>query len=483
MNGKAKLDSNIYVNSNVFYSVKDDPRCYDKFVDQIVDYEKLIQIKNRHNVDARVKELSEKQMAIVHTGIRCIYSKEDPCWGYDKKLKKCRCECINGKCPKIMECNPNYTKKIAEFWKKSEEDRKLYGNPEKQERYYLVDMVSDDEMLKYDVYPQNEGLEYYILKNPIKKEPVKVSEKVETMIDPATGRKMYAIGYRWVITDSASYESEKLVPIWGYIDDFKEEKVIKNKKAKIIEKLDKKVKVSIKSEKVESDEIVEIKNSISDKFNGIYKLTELNPEAFADKRVAIIVSNPAEKGYVESMLIATGIYISPMTNINVFVIQDGYNDVTYDEIWLSNNLMKLKIEDGYSVLLRLSELDNLFKLNISEREYFEILCNDGNSIWCCRNLYGITHICLNVEYFDIKKELDEGLYKIDVLNEDDKFCLNCNGELIGNLNEKFKNLLTKLENDDYLPGEIKKIKSISIIVHNKKLRICGIANLQFVRYW
>ena len=459
MNREVIFESNICVNSNVFFSETDDPRCYDKFVAQVLDYDKLIQIDKRRNVDSRVKKLSEIQMDIIYRGIRCVYSKKDPCWGYDKKIGKSRCDCINGECPKIMSCNPSYTKELSEFWRMSEKDRELYGYPEEQERYYLVDMISDEEMLKYDVYPLNDGLEFDVVKNPVKKESVKTFKKVETKFDPVTGRKMYAIGYRWVITDGASYESDELVPIWGYIDEFKEEKVIKNKKAKKIRKLEKDIVYDNGTIEIESEKLLEVKHKLSGKVTEEYKLTELISEVFEDKKIAIILSNPAERGYVESMLISSEIFTYPITNIELYVASDDFNATLYDEIWISNNVMKIKTDSIYETLIRISEVKYLVKLNVSEREYFEISCETGEKLWCCRNLYGITHICLSEEYFDIKKELDDGGYKIEIINEDNEFRIKCKGEVLGNLNDNFNNVLVKLERDDYLPGEIKKIKS------------------------
>ena len=230
-------ESNIVAGSNVFLFRTDQPWWDPQFVAQIDDYQLLKAVEARQT-DYRVARFSKKQLSIIETDLRCVYAKTDPCWGYSNEKKRVVSACINGKCPKIKECNPNYSPDEAAYWKTSNNEEQAYGFPRKQPRYYIVDMVSDEEMTRYYSNPKNEGFEYSVPRSPVLADE-KYDSNRKTKIDPATGRKMVVVGYNWMITDNASYESEELIPIWGYVEEVEEKKQpVTRKRAKRIEKLE-----------------------------------------------------------------------------------------------------------------------------------------------------------------------------------------------------------------------------------------------------
>lgn len=79
------LKSNIVAGSNVYLVRTEIPFWDPDYVSQIIDPKFLNDIKGRYKVENNVQKLSKEQMDISRRQRRCLYAKNDPCWGYNGK--------------------------------------------------------------------------------------------------------------------------------------------------------------------------------------------------------------------------------------------------------------------------------------------------------------------------------------------------------------------------------------------------------------
>ena len=488
-------NSNIVAESNVFLSREDDP-CHDpEFVAQIYDYDRIKGIAERRNVDYRIPTLSKVQSEILKTELRCVYAKNDPCWGYVKSRNRVVSMCINGLCPRIKQCNPNYSSAEAKTWKFSDVDTIAYRDPQKLRMYYLVDMVSDEEMLRYDSNPINEGFEYTIPKSSVLPNTQDGKTKDEKYrIDSKTGRKMVAIGYKWIITDNASYESDELVPIWGYVEEVKpkqKETYASRKKAKKIEKKSdtpqKKIRKIVEpvynsefSRKNEFEEAVAA--AITDEF----RLTDVGPENISNEiDTVVLLDNPAELAFVSGTFLVSKIEhgIATEHSVRLALIDEYPSFADRKVVWLSNTALKRGCkESNVEAWKLLSERHDISQLNVAERDFYQFTYGDQKKRWTCRNMYGVTHVCIEQSDISEMDNLPDGVYPLSLVDDGKTYMvLRKNAELLGRLGNTFVELIDALKNS----GEISSLPatiSISLQVQNGKAEFLGMGHLKFIEY-
>ena len=470
--------SNIVSKSNIYPFKNDDPWYDSDYVSHVFDLALLKDITFRNST----VQLSTKQEEIKGMDTRCIYAQNDPCWGYSEKEGKTICACINDKCPKILECNPNFKKEDKLYWDKIKEDILLYGNPKELSYYYIADLISEEEKAKYDYEKSNWG------KHPIQGDSKPKQKNLrEYKIDPETNRIMVAIGYEWKTTDNASYEEISLVPIWGYLDEIEEDKEpVVIKKAKRIEKLSKEkpIKNSINGlfEEIDTDKI---EKTVKDRISNSVKLTELDEETLNNKQVYIILDNPAELAFVSSTLLTGGIEhgIKSHSNTRLILLDDlnsyhGIKNALISSTVLKKGCTKERA-NFWGFVLRINKL---LQLDISERDYYLYKYDDFNR-WTCRNMYGVTHICvLEDDLQGVDKKL-EGIYRVSITNEGERFVISDeNGKKIGSLNRMFNELIKSLKENDEIPGTPSVIKGLSFKITKGQIDILGMGNLKFLEY-
>ncbi len=489
------MNSNIVAGSNVFLSREDDPRHDPKFVAQIYDYDRLKGIAERRNVDYRIPTLSKVQLEILTTELRCVNAKNDPCWGYVKSRNRVVSMCINGSCPQIKQCNPNYSSAEAEIWKFSDADNRAYRDPKRLRVYYRVDMVSDEEMLRYDSNPINEGFEYTIPKNPVLPNTQDGKAREEYVIDPKTGRKMVAIGYKWIITDNASYESEDLIPIWGYVEEVEpkqKEAYIARKKAKKIEKKpdapQKKIRKVIEpvhdSDFSRKDEFEEaVAAAITDKF----KLTDIGPDNISNELdTVVLLDNPAELAFVSGTFLISGIEhgIATEHSVRLALIDEYPSFADRKVVLLSNTVLKSGCkESNVKAWKLLSERHDISQLNVAERDFYQFTYGDQNKRWTCRNMYGVTHVYIEQSDISEMDDLSDGVYPVSLVDDGKTYMvLRKNGELLGRLGNTFVELINALKNSGEISSSPAIINGISLRVQNGNAEFLGMGHLKFNEY-
>ena len=422
--------------------------------------------------------------------MRCVYAKNDPCWGYKKSENKVVCACINGDCSYIHKCNPSYAIEDSELWSTSEEDKILYGNPDNLNEYYLVDLISDKEMNRYYSDPQNFGYDYTIPEEPkyvdISERPIK-SEG--TIIDPLTGRKMCIVGYK-----KLTYPEEDGLkdPIWDYVDENKTYMYnFVKQKTKVIEKKEDTSAIEILNEskkevekKEDNIEYKELENSVHDNIIKEIKLTELE-ENDSLNDILILLENPAELSFASMTLFTSGIkhLINQEADVTLILYKDYDMFGSNKRIVVSNTVLNKGCnESNIDFWKSISKRKDVIRLNILDREYFEFKY-DNTTRWTCRKLYGISHICVDLDDFDINKKLDDGIHRIIILQENDSYvAYDNNGDCIGKMNKSFSILLNSLKNSGEIEELPYEIKNVSLFISGKKTIVLGMGYLKIYQY-
>lgn len=488
-------ESNIIGGSNI-YPCCGIPTQDPSFMNNVQDYELLKELYDKNVFSCGKIVFTNKQKQIIETDMRCVYAKNDPCWGYVDG-KGIVSKCINVACPQIKKCNKEFAAEDEKEWRISFLEKNQYGCPDKQKKYYLVDLVSDYEKEQYVSNPKAAGIEYPPIKDKVKKE-----------------RKMIIIGYER--TRFSDYCDEQMSPIWGYADSTEGSDVRKSKtlygSTNIIKAPERKIKdvkkslikgfvqpqkksVEIKITKEFFDKKALEKN-LKKKLNGEIKLTDIYEEMLVqlseDRPILMVFDNPAELSYISSMLIKTDIDHDiwyELQNESKIVLCDILHlpdNISGQYILLSDSLLKNGCsDDNWKNWKKLSDQNELVTLTIPSRDYFSFVCKNGKTKWGCRNLYGATHICLNPEEL-ILNDLEMGNYKVtlvnDSLNKTYQIIDTYSEELLGNTNQEFFDAIQQLKGMEEIINNPSFIAGIVLKISGEKTSVFGIGHMKFDEY-
>lgn len=503
------VTSNIIGGSNVFQINTEDPRWDAKFVSQLVEYERLSSVKERYALDKRVQPLSRKQMAITRIEKRCVYAKKDPCWGYIRG-QGIKCRCIRGDCPHINKCNPDYKPEDTVYWTMTDEAKVSYGYPDKQKKYYLVDLVSDEEMLKYISDPKGAGNEF-----PTMKDLEPKSKKTEN----TKGRRLIKIGYEEIYFVDGD---NQLSPILGYVEDVEDigplvkhrygsrkevvhAKAIKKDELKKDKKTAKTIvsnyteKVKVEESKIETKPIIELpadrkaeyENYVKSRLSAEYQLTEITSSIIEQisegKVLSIILANEAECAYVSSMLQQAEIFhdIEISGNAKVHLWKGNSNKIVIEgNALVSGEFVKqgcdLSKEKAWS---ELQKAGKIMRLIVTGRDFFSF-CGLGEAQrWGCRNLYGATHIAVRVEDLILKEKIS-GEMKITLMIDSKNYIVlsTSSAEQLGITSEKLWKALESLKNSNEISGLPRVISGLILSETGNGVVVKGIGHMKFDEY-
>lgn len=497
MNTK-KFSSNIIAGSNVLFCKSEDPR-YDKdFVSELTDYERLKDIKDLNN--HLVPRFPDKQRDIVKYGNRCIGARNDPCWGYSDRYGM-TCACTNTFCHRIWQCNRHYecTAEEANYWKPSPVETALYGDPQRLRRYFKVDMISDDEMRRYNSDPTGEGRTYSAVQKRVM-HPGKAPEKQKKRINPVTGKIEVPIGYQWKITDNADYQNDELVPIWGSVDE-DNKKPFARKKTSRMKRLDHIVgenteRIAGNGENIPVELDHKMKTAVRSRLIGETGLRNLPEDIASDSGsgTLILLDNPAERGYVSKVLLSNGIEHGFKTGDKVcLAVFDEYADIIplstgMERIYISNTVFDDTGRlDALPSWITLSKEEKIFfQLNMPRWQYRDFRYGVGAVLqrWCCENMYGITHICIEPSDLIIPSNLQDGIYPAMLIEDAGVLRLvTDDGENpIGKAKDSFMQLILRMEEAQMLAGRIAYIESFALIVHGRSFSVLGIGHVKYDEY-
>ena len=500
-----KSNSNIIAGSNVYHCETDEPWFETEFMMQVKDPALLKEVEKRHGYDNRVK-IPGLQHTLLQYGKTCIYAKHDPCIGFDERVNKVRIACVNGDCPKIYKCNPLYKPEDTKLWNASVDDINKYGNPQDLQRYYIVDMISEEERLTYDIEPGNFGRDYSAAYHPIIEEvkDYKTFLPSNTRYEDGTGRKLYLVGYQWKCTDN-DYEDRDLVAIWAYEDELKittpprihktelikEKQVVETPKvvapAPVVKEEKKAPEKDVNAELTKAEK-KSIENNLQENISGSISLMDIEPYTYEDSRVVIILDNPAEKAFVSMTLCENDIEHGYMETEQVLLLcADDVELIPESDVVLISSTF---VDNGCfaenaDLWKKLSRIPDLQLLQMVDREYFKYTDEDNRELWCCRNMYGITHVQLTET--DIKKhDFDEdGIYKISLVCDTYAKCFKIVDEysaFMGETSSDFFYVMRSLENNKELEDDLSSIINISIKIEDGNLQVLGMGYLKFMGY-
>lgn len=490
--------SNIIGGSNI-YPCKESPLRDQDFVNHIEDYNYIQKINKMRLLSSYNIHLTQKQAQLLKIEMRCVYAKKDPCWGYIDG-QGIRSRCIEGRCPQIMKCNPTYTSEQKRYWTMTDEATSQYGRPDKQKKYYLVDLVSDEEMLRYSSDAKGVEKEHPFIVDPIK-EPVK-----------PRGRRLVIIGYEETYFGDAD---NQLSPIWGYVDDsedtgpvvkskygstttYKHQKAteqpeikikkidVKKPEQKPVEVLKPKTTFELSEEKKKAYE-----KNIKEKLFGEYKLTEMSNELISqissDAKVTVVLANEAELAYVSSMFQQSGIshdveVVDGNTSVCLWKA-DTKQIIVSGTVLISSEFVNIGCSlERESSWKAVSKENKLVELSVTGRDFFNFATDYGDR-WGCRNLYGATHIAVRSEDLDLSEDVLTET-KITLMKDTKNYIIlsTSSAELLGTTTEKLWSALEALKKTNEISEFPRVISGLILVDSGKGVEIKGIGHMKFDEY-
>lgn len=500
--------SNIIGGSNV-YPCKGSPLSDQEFVNQIEDYNYIRTIHKMQEFRQSSVHLTKKQSQLLEIEMRCVYAKNDPCWGYING-QGIRSRCIEGRCPRIKNCNPTYTSEQQAYWTMTEDTKILYGRPDKQKKYYLVDLVSDEEMSRYFSDPKGAGIEF----PPISDTKPKASEQKKPK-----GKRLVIIGYEETYFGDAD---NQLSPIWGYVDDSEDEgslvarqygsrkEIVHENARKVGEKPKKKVskketvKTVDKKDEVKEDpkqtvvvleeaKKLQYEKTVKDKLGVSHQLTEINEELIGKlsygKILNIILSNEAEMAYVSSMLLQANIAhdmesCDGAEKVCLWKAQSKKIKFSSGVTLVSSAFVKqgcsLETEIVWAGLRNTAEINELI---VNGRDFFGFDGKDKQQRWGCRNLYGATHIAIQNEDLKLSSTIEEE-QKISLMKDSNNYIIlsKKNAEQLGVTTENLWSALESLKESDEISEFPRLIAGLVLAKTSNGFEIKGIGHMKFDEY-
>lgn len=160
---------------------------------------------------------------------------------------------------------------------------------------------------------------------------------------------------------------------------------------------------------------------------------------------------------------------------------EKYSD--WPNVMVSNTVLnrgcKESNEESWKVLAKKEEIE---RLNISDREYYYYKYDNGCR-WTCRNMFGVTHVCVKTDDVKDIDRLADGIYSVSLVDDGDTYMiLDESGTQMGSLRKAFKEVINSLKKDEEISGTPSKIEGISLSVTEGKIDILGMGHLKFIEY-
>jgi len=485
--------SNIAIASNVF-PCEGNPASDREFVREVKDFNLLKQLEDRTK-NPWWSYLSQTQKQIIDKEKRCFYAQNDPCWGYVEG-QGVICKCINTSCSRVDECRPVLKAGEALFWQQTPPDSELYGNPEAQKRYYLVDLISDHEKDQYHSLPSTSGVSHSAFyEEDQKKEPCPQIIGFERILFP-------------------DYCDEQLRPIYGYADEYtghfikrtinnystvsyfntvperpKQATTLVIQPAESVET----IAEEPKAEPVEVEDYSALTERVVDQVESELELASITSQLLRQinptGKMLFVLSNPAELAYLSSMLIKAGVEHSlpddASRGVRLQLLCDLSENLNNEVVVLS----KTVIDEGctgatHDAWESFCDAKRILIINLTGREYAAIPSSSGKR-WFCRNLYEATHICMLPGDLKLNENVQDGTYKATLIAEDSNrgYILHAsNGYPIGAANQSLLVALDVLKREDEISSDPMRIEGIMIAVSGGKCRVYGIGRMIFYEY-
>ena len=212
----------------------------------------------------------------------------------------------------------------------------------------------------------------------------------------------------------------------------------------------------------------------------------MGPENISNEiDTVVLLDNPAELAFVSGTFLVSEIEhgIATEHSVRLALIDDYPSFADRKVVWLSNTALKRGCkESNVEAWKLLSERHDISQLNVAERDFYQFTYGDQKKRWTCRNMYGVTHVCIEQSDISEMDNLPDGVYPISLVDDGKTYMvLRKNAELLGRLGNTFVELIDALKNS----GEISSLPatiSISLQVQNGKAEFLGMGHLKFIEY-
>lgn len=509
-NGK----SNIVSKSNLYPCDKNkDPRFDQDFIIHVTDVTKLKAIKVAIRQFILDEKLENWQLEYLENDMRCVFAKDDPCWGIVKSNKDghkmTRSFCINSDCPKLMECNPDYTAKYGEKWDFDiDNQRQYYYAYYPSRKYFEVGEISKEEQLSYITAPETSCTEF--------------SAAMQTNTNRALKGSPINRKRRGVISMSLyrdnNYGDEQIEVEYGNLDDYdtsapkvkvqsgNEEKEVFQKKSekkedipqilivknsKVIEKGKKQI---TEKKDVPVGKMSKLVRTVSARCEGICSISQLNDDKIEEYAgiygMVIVADNPAEAAYISSMLEARNIEHSlnkqsDLFKVCILPVQDFDKVDKERTVMVTSTLLQSGCnQNSYEGWENIQKASQLLSLKISGKRYLPVLCSDGKVRWCCGNNVELTHVCVDTD--DIKFSNHQmGVYEVNLVFDDDRnkyYLIDQDEVVIGETKPGFMNMFSKLMEKDQIDVPPSMITGLKLDVKSLTVFVRGLGHFSHDQY-
>ena len=224
-----------------------------------------------------------------------------------------------------------------------------------------------------------------------------------------------------------------------------------------------------------------------------YNLTELTEEKLADisadTKINILLDNDAEMAFVSSMFLEAMISHdiekqNGNSKICLWNVQKQNFVAGTGMVLVSNSFLKkeceITVQSAWDELLKIKEFHELV---ISGREFFCFECENEIERWGCRNLYGATHIAVQMEDLDVFDKIVCEQKILLVRDVNNYLILSATtAEKLGTTTEKMWQALSRLKEIDEIPEFPKEIKNVVLVPEKEGIEIKGIGHMKFDEY-
>ena len=131
----------------------------------------------------------------------------------------------------------------------------------------------------------------------------------------------------------------------------------------------------------------------------------------------------------------------------------------------------------------LARKEEIIELLVANHNYDQVSYGPDKARWTCRNMYGITHICITLKDMRMVVPLPDGLYPVSFIEEKDSYTmLTPEGRKVGFLNESFMSFVKMLEMKQDIPALPEMIEGVSLYVRDGVIDVLGMGHLVFSEY-
>ena len=215
------------------------------------------------------------------------------------------------------------------------------------------------------------------------------------------------------------------------------------------------------------------------------KLTDIDEDSLEPSSCIFLLDNPAELAFVSStLLISTTEHgITSEAGVMLALIDDYEKYADRDQVFVSNTVLKSGCKaTNVKAWKALSQRNDIISLQIGSHEYYRFT-HDTIDRWTCRNMYGVTHVCIEKDDLSDMDKLDDGTYPVTLYEDGNVFTISRkNGEIIGHLGKSFVDVIKALKETGEIAGTIAFIKGLSFRVLNGQVDVLGMGHLKFEEY-